>query len=264
VSPDGYGVEGDAFATTGIAIGVAGFSDSDEGRGVLGSSTSLTGQTYGVRGLAQSDGGTGVAGVSNSPIGNTIGISGEVYSATGVAGAFTNSAGGDIIVGRTAPGVNVFRVDATGKGFFNGGTVSNGADFAEMFAVRGSKQDYEPGDLLVIDQEGSRRLKQADEAYSTAVAGVFSTKPGITAQPYDPQSEQSKFEIPLAVIGVVPLKVTAANGPIRAGDLLVSSELRGRAMKGTDRARMLGAVIGKALESWSSGEGTIQVLVTLQ
>jgi hypothetical protein len=35
-------------------------------------------------------------------------------------------------------------------------------------------------------------------------------------------------------------------------------------MKGTDRARMLGAVVGKALEPLSEGKGTIQVLVTLQ
>ena len=35
-------------------------------------------------------------------------------------------------------------------------------------------------------------------------------------------------------------------------------------MKGTDRSRMLGAVVGKALEPLSEGKGVIQVLVTLQ
>ncbi len=35
-------------------------------------------------------------------------------------------------------------------------------------------------------------------------------------------------------------------------------------MKGTDRNRMLGAVLGKALEPLASGQGLIQVLVTLQ
>jgi len=35
-------------------------------------------------------------------------------------------------------------------------------------------------------------------------------------------------------------------------------------MKGTDRARMLGAVVGKALEPLREGTGLIQVLVTLQ
>jgi hypothetical protein len=35
-------------------------------------------------------------------------------------------------------------------------------------------------------------------------------------------------------------------------------------MKGTDRNRMLGAVVGKALEPLPKGTGVIEVLVTLQ
>jgi hypothetical protein len=45
---------------------------------------------------------------------------------------------------------------------------------------------------------------------------------------------------------------------------LVTSSRPGYAMKGTNRARMLGAVVGKALEPLLSGRGLIQVLVTLQ
>ncbi len=54
------------------------------------------------------------------------------------------------------------------------------------------------------------------------------------------------------------------NCEIAAGDLLVSSSTPGHAMKGTDRSRMLGAVVGKALEPLREGNGVIQVLVTLQ
>jgi hypothetical protein len=35
-------------------------------------------------------------------------------------------------------------------------------------------------------------------------------------------------------------------------------------MKGTDRGKMLGAVVGKALEPLEEAAGVIQVLVTLQ
>lgn len=38
----------------------------------------------------------------------------------------------------------------------------------------------------------------------------------------------------------------------------------GYAMKGTDRNRMLGAVIGKALGSLDQGTGVIEVVVALQ
>jgi hypothetical protein len=44
----------------------------------------------------------------------------------------------------------------------------------------------------------------------------------------------------------------------------VTSSVAGYAMKGTDRARMLGAVVGKAMQPMQSGEGVIEVLVTLQ
>ena len=68
----------------------------------------------------------------------------------------------------------------------------------------------------------------------------------------------------MAMVGIVPTKVTAENGPIHRGDLLVSSSTAGFAMKGTDRTRLVGAVIGKAMGPLESGTGVIEVLVTLQ
>ena len=68
----------------------------------------------------------------------------------------------------------------------------------------------------------------------------------------------------MAMMGIVPTKVSAENGPIETGDLLVASSTMGYAMKGTDRSRLTGAVVGKALASLDSGTGVIEVLVTLQ
>jgi hypothetical protein len=175
-----------------------------------------------------------------------------------------NTIGTNILVGQQN-GANKFRVDATGKGYFDGGTATSGADFAESVAVRGNRSAYEPGDLLVIDPSGERRLALAETPYSTLVAGIYSTKPGVLATPHtmdDPRPNTS--EVPLAVVGIVPCKVTAENGSIAVGDLLVTSSRAGYAMKGTERSRMLGAVVGKALEPLPQGTGVIQVLVTLQ
>jgi len=58
--------------------------------------------------------------------------------------------------------------------------------------------------------------------------------------------------------------VTAENGPIHRGDLLVTSSMPGHAMKATDKLRMIGAVVGKAFGNLESGEGVIEVLVTLK
>jgi hypothetical protein len=50
----------------------------------------------------------------------------------------------------------------------------------------------------------------------------------------DPAVQSS--EVPLAVVGIVPCKVTAENGAIARGDMLVTSSRVGYAMKGTDPA----------------------------
>nr|HQV30559.1 hypothetical protein [Calditrichia bacterium] len=149
---------------------------------------------------------------------------------------------------------NVARIDNQGTGYFNGGVQSSGADVAEAFEVDGEIHSYEPGDVLAISTESDRTVTKSSEAYSTRVSGVYATKPGVllTERNMDDPHEDT---VPMGVIGVIPTKVSAENGAIRRGDLLVSANLSGHAMKGTDRSRMLGAVIGKALEDFD-GEGT--------
>ena len=251
-------VAGIASATSGVTAGVGGIAFSPNSAGVGGLNFS-------------SVAGTGVYGFSAATSGNGFGIQGEVASANGVAGAFLNDGGGNILDGATISSttgkpVSQFRVDGSGRGFFNGGTQTGGADFAESVAVRGEHSQYEPGDVLVIDLAAGRRLMLSQRAYSTRVAGIYSTKPGVLATTHSiDESDALAQEIPLAIVGIVPCKVTAENGAIAPGDLLVtSSSTLGYAMKGTNRTRMLGAVVGKALEPLREGKGVIQVLVTLQ
>ncbi|HUO29511.1 MAG TPA: hypothetical protein VMU80_09855 [Bryobacteraceae bacterium] len=179
-------------------------------------------------------------------------------------GVVSDSTGGNIYLGMTN-GVHKFRVDTNGVTYADGGFQSSGADFAESFAVRGRRSLYEPGDVLEIDPTSNRHLTLSNHPYGTLVAGIYSTKPGLLASPHqiDDPAVQST-EVPLAVVGIVPCKVTAENGAIARGDMLVTSSRAGYAMKGTDRSRMLGAVVGKALEPLNKGTGVIQVLVTLQ
>ncbi len=179
-------------------------------------------------------------------------------------GVVVNANGGNLYLGMTN-NTHRFRVDTNGVAYADGGFQSSGADFAESFSVRGKRSEYEPGDVLEIDQKANRNLALSRHPYATLVAGIYSTKPGMLATPHnidDPIVKSS--EVPLAVVGIVPCKVTAENGPIARGDLLVTSSRAGYAMRGTDRRRMLGAVVGKALEPLPKGHGVIQVLVTLQ
>jgi len=268
-SPNGNGVFGLNRASSG-GFGVNGTTLSPAGNGVIGNNPTTTGGGGGgVIGLTSSaDFGFSYAvrGTATASSGSALAIFGETFSPNGAAGYFLNRGGGNIIVGHT--GINdtlsVFRVDSTGRVFADGGFQPNGADFAESLPVTGSRNKYAPGDLLVIDQAGKRRLALAQDAYSTLVAGIYSTKPGMLGTTHKIDEKAHADEVPLAVVGIVPCKVTTENGPIIAGDLLVASSTPGYAMKGTDRGRMLGAVVGKALEPLQKGTGVIQVLVTLQ
>jgi hypothetical protein len=96
------------------------------------------------------------------------------------------------------------------------------------------------------------------------VAGVYSTKPGLVGRRVEADRPNKETELPMAMVGIVPTKVSTENGPIERGDLLVSSSTPGYAMKGTDGSRMMGAVIGKALAPLRSGNGVIEALILLQ
>jgi hypothetical protein len=266
-SSTGTALLGIATATTGSALGIYGQTSSPGSEAIFGSQLATTGDGGGVFGITASEsGGAGVSGGATATTGGAAAFYGYTTSSDGSVALLRAHAGGDIVVGQLGPdgaAVNVFRVDSAGKGFFDGGTQTGGADFAESVAVANELAPHEPGDLLIVDPTGKRQLKLSAEPYSTLVAGIYSTKPGVLATPHK-MNETVANEIPLAIVGIVPCKVSAENGAIRPGDLLVSSSTPGRAMRGTDRSRMLGAVVGKAMEPLSEGNGVIQVLVTLQ
>jgi hypothetical protein len=266
-SSTGTALLGVATATTGTALGIYGQTSSPGSEAILGSQLATSGDGAGVAGDTASEaGGAGLVGRATATTGSAQAVFADTNSPNGIVALFRAHTGGDLVTGQFGPdtaAVNVFRIDSTGKGFFDGGTQTGGADFAESVSVAKEVAAHEPGDLLIVDTTGRRQLKLSAEPYSTLVAGIYSTKPGVLATTHK-MNETAFNEIPLAIVGIVPCKVSAENGPIQPGDLLVTSATPGRAMKGTDRSRMLGAVVGKALEPLSDGKGVIQVLVTLQ
>jgi hypothetical protein len=272
----GFGVIGDTSATIGAAAGVYGLARAANGagsvHGVYGETLGLVGSA--VRGLARHQYGIGTEGFAlgangtamlaqaTASTGETTALLAHVASPTGIV-AKLHSSGGDFIVGHRLSEGDKFRVDGAGNVFANTFNIG-GADFAESVAVTESKDVYGAGDAMIIDSGLRRTMTRSASPYSTMVAGIYSTNPGVIASPYGIGDPRLAAEIPLAVVGIVPCKVSAENGPISPGDLLVTSSLAGHAMKGTDRARMLGAILGKALEPHDRGTGTILVLVTLQ
>jgi hypothetical protein len=230
--------------------GVMGYSSRDGGDGVHGESGNLAGRgVYGTN----SDGGIAIAGYANSSSAS------HLYPTLYLV---QQDADGDFVVGAGSYwGTRYWRVDRTGKGFFNGGTQNSGADFAEQMTVTGDEADYEPGDVLVISASADRVVERSTEAYASAVIGVYSTQPAVLANA--PDTDDPLSGIPVAMVGVVPCKVSTENGPIQRGDLLVTSATPGHAMRADPDAPQ-GTVLGKALQPLESGTDVISILVTLQ
>lgn len=169
---------------------------------------------------------------------------------------------------------NVFQVQASGDVLADG-AFTGPADLAEMIEVSTGAITVAAGDVLVIDPRDYRKVTASSTLRSTLVAGVYSTKPGFVGSQRDwdkpGEGERANYsradfaklydEVPMAVVGIVPCKVSAENGAIRPGDLLVTSSLGGHAMR--DENPATGTVVGKALQAHDKGAGVIDILVTL-
>lgn len=93
---------------------------------------------------------------------------------------------------------------------------------------------------------------------------MISAQPGITL------GEASANKVLVATTGRVRIKVNASHGSIQVGDLLVTSDVPGVAMKskpvsvGDVQLHRPGTIVGKALEPLARGKGEILVLLSLQ
>ena len=218
--------------------------------------------------------------ISNRAGGSSGGFRFYDYSNSGVLTSLLTLLGsGNVGIGTTGPGAklevsgNVKLTAGSGASMtFQDGSVQTvawngvlaGGDYAESVDVSGDRAGYEAGDVLVIDPANEGRFLKSGQPYSTGVAGIYSTSPGVRGRRQKSDQTHMKDEVPMAMIGVVPTKVSAEGGSIHPGDILVTSSKSGYAMKGVDRTQIAGAIVGKALGHLDSGTGIIEVLVSLQ
>ena len=258
LSTDEIGVLGHA-ATTGT--GVRAFST--QGRGLHAATG--TGNAIYAEGAGTTRTKAVIRALNTNP---TNGMVGYFSNSSGYATVhFANAGAGEVLYLQANGGTFIkavnsaendrkFLVDYAGNVRADGTFASPAADFAEMLPAR---DGLEPGDVLAISTDG--RLMRSVEAYQASVVGVYSTKPGFLGGSSDDADPAGK--VPLAVIGVVPVKASAENGAIRPGDMLVASSTPGHAMRCGDRPPA-GRIVGKALTPLASGTGVVTMIVTLQ
>jgi hypothetical protein len=154
-----------------------------------------------------------------------------------------------------------------GSGRITGNLVVDGniaAKYQDVAEWVPAAEQLTAGTVVVLDSNKANQVISSNKSYDTRVAGVISTQPGIVL------GEKSDDKVLVATTGRVLVNVDATNGPIQIGDLLVTSDREGFAMKsapleiGGARLHRPGTLIGKALEPLAGGTGRILVLLSLQ
>jgi hypothetical protein len=181
--------------------------------------------------------------------------------------SFDNTAGSQMIV-RGDGNVGIGITSPTSKLHVNGSiTIENGninAKYQDVAEWVESSQQLVAGTVVVLDENRNNQVIASTQSYDSRVAGVISLQPGIAL------GEHGEGRVLVATTGRVKVKVDATNGPIKIGDLLVTSDKEGFAMKSLPvefsgvRMHRPGTLIGKALEPLASGTGEILVLLSLQ
>ena len=172
-------------------------------------------------------------------------------------------ANGNVGIGTTAPTKTLDVVgDFNASGTITGGTIQ--AKYQDVAEWVESSQELPAGTVVVLDPDKNNQVVASKQSYDSHVAGVISPQPGIAL------GEGGEGRVLVAATGRVRVKVDAGNGPIKIGDLLVTSDKEGFAMKSVPiefagaRIHRPGTLIGKALEPLAQGSGEILVLLSLQ
>jgi hypothetical protein len=186
--------------------------------------------------------------------GGLISSTGTITSAANITGGNLTVSTGTVTVGNivNANGNAVGNIGSTSNYFdtiFGKATTAQYADLAENYLADAA---YAPG--TVLDFDGTQEVTLSTHDSSKRVAGVVSTSPAHLMN----STLNGAHVTAVALAGRVPTQVT---GEIAKGDLMVSAG-NGRARAETNPA--VGTVIGKALENFDGGEGTIEIVISMQ
>jgi hypothetical protein len=198
---------------------------------------------------------TGNVDAGNLRTGGLISATGAITGAAITGSSLTVSTG-------TITGGNI--VNANGNGIGNIGSSSvyfntvfakaTSAQYADLAENYRADAAYEPGTVLEFGGDEEVTISTTDS--SKRVAGVVSTNPAYLMN----AGLGGMYIAAVALTGRVPVKV---EGPVAKGDLMVSNG-NGRARACMDAVPVVGTILGKSLENFTGGEGTIEVVIGKQ
>ncbi len=129
--------------------------------------------------------------------------------------------------------------------------VATSAQYADLAEKYESDNEYEVGTVVVFG--GEKEITSTTKIGDTRVAGVISGAPAYLMN-------DSSAGQPVALRGKVPVKVV---GPVKKGDLLITSDTSGYAKSATSDYFQPNAVFAKSLENKDSVDAGIIVAVII-
>ena len=156
-------------------------------------------------------------------------------------------------------GTNKVAISAGGNVYAKNSFIANSTgygigDVAEYVNLTPG-ETTEAGDVLVVDLGGMNTYKKSEVAYAKNVAGVISDTGKFV------MGASGDNRAPLALAGLVRVKVTNESGQINPGDYLVTASKPGYAMKYDATTSGSAGLVGMALEPLIGEEGKITVLI---
>ncbi|MBI2029972.1 site-specific integrase [Candidatus Gottesmanbacteria bacterium] len=127
---------------------------------------------------------------------------------------------------------------------------TSGADYAEGFQKQNYNEEFLPGEVVSIGNDGAKVVKSNSE-YNNKLVGVITDNAGFAG------GYEGEDSVMVGLLGQVKVKINPNSPEILEGDLITSSNSTGKAMK----ADKPGITIGKALEKWKPGSGKDRILV---
>lgn len=112
------------------------------------------------------------------------------------------------------------------------------------------------GDIVSADVNNPDTAVACSRPYDARILGVISANPrvalGVTAE-----------KKPVCLRGKIYCNATTLNGPIKRGDIMVSSPKKGFCMRADLKKVKPGMIVGKALQNLDKDEGKILILVNV-
>ena len=169
------------------------------------------------------------------------------YERSSLSGDLKYSSATDVNTGNT-----IVARDSSGNFAANIITaIATQARYADLAEKYDADAEYDPGTVVVFG--GTREITVTNIEEDTRVAGVISTNPAYLMN-------NDSDGLAVALRGKVPCKVV---GPVKKGNILVSSSVSGCAMASSSNNPLSASIIGKSLEDkFDSDFGIIMIVVT--